>query len=254
MIATEQLLIPSDVNSQSYRRLHFTVFELFSRCEGLSEAERLEKLLHFFFEEKGFLFQDSKDASENNLSLSCTLTEFTGHPFTATLLFLHLAQSLQIPLFWIQSQNQSILKWHRSGRCEYLDFLCDGQKLTDAEVLKVIEKQNCRVEVWSPRQLYQGYLDLLTKALEQTGNSKALLLAYSLQIHLDESNTHLLAKRAFLRFRLGYTKDAHNDLKRYFSFVEKSKAPIEIIELYEKVLDAVDQASDVPTGPGPIYH
>lgn len=254
LVATDQLLNPSDTNDQTFRRLHFLVFELFSRCEGLEEAERMEQLLHFFFKEKAFYFHDSKNINELNLSISSALNDFSGHPFVATLLFLHLAHALQIPLFWIQFQNQSILKWHRSGHCEYLDFLCEGRKLSDAEVLKVIEKRGCRVECWSPKQLYQGYLDLITKALEKTANLKSLLLAYSLAIQMDDSNTHLLGRRAFLRFRLGYTKDAHADLKRYFSFVDKNNAPLEILELYQKVLSGVEQTTDVPSGPGPIYH
>jgi regulator of sirC expression with transglutaminase-like and TPR domain len=222
--------------------------------EGLEEKDRLDKLIHFFFEEKSFHLHDSQDVSEIHLSLSRALTDYSAHPYVATLLFLHLAHSLQIPLFWIQSTNKSILKWHRSGRCEYIDFLRKGKTLTEEEVLKVFEAKDCRAECWSPAQLYKGYLDLITQALEKTTQPKALLLAYSLAIQLDDSNTHLLARRAFLRYRLGYTKDAHADLKRYFSFVEKKKAPFEIIDLYQKVLDGVEQSVDIPQGPGPIYH
>lgn len=254
LIATDQLLNPTEINDQSFRRLHFMVFELVSRCEGLDEDERLKKLIHFFFQEKTFYFHDSSEVNEIHLSMSSALSQFSAHPFIATLVFLHLAHALDIPLFWIQSQNQSILKWHRAEHCEYLDFLCQGRKLSDSEVLKVIEKRGCRVECWSPKQLYQGYLDLLTKALEKTANLKSLLLAYSLAIQMDDSNTHLLGRRAFLRHRLGYTKEAHADLKRYFSFVERSKAPSEILELYQKVLEGMAQSSDIPTGPGPVYH
>lgn len=254
LIATDHLLNPFKSDDQSFRRLHFMTFELFSRCEGLSEAERLERLSHFFFKEKDFQFFDSKEITTKTLSLSAALESFSSHPFIATLLYLHLAQALQIPLFWIQSQNQSILKWHRSGKCEYLDFLCQSRSLSETEVLKILERKNCGVEIWSPRQLYQGYLDLLINALEKTEGSKELLMAYSLSIQLDNSNTHLLGRRAFLRYRMGYTKDSHADLKRYFSFVDKSQAPVEILDLYQKVLMAESRLEEIPSGPGPIYH
>lgn len=251
LIATDHLLQPHLVSEQTFRRLHFLVFELCSRTEGLEENQRLEKLIEFFFDEKSFQFHDSSEVTQKSLSLSGALSDFSAHPFVGTLLFLHLAHALQIPLFWIQSTNRSILKWHRSGRCEYIDFLRHGKVLTDDEVLKIFEEKSCRAECWSPIQLFKGYLDLIIQALEQVAQPKALLLAYSLAIQMDESNTHLLGRRAFLRHRLGYTKDAHNDLKRYFSFVEKHKAPFEIIDLYQKVLEGIDQFADMPTGP---YH
>jgi hypothetical protein len=254
LIATDHLLNPTLATAQNFRRLHFLVFELFSRCEGLGENERFEKLLDFFFIEKSFQFQDVKSLSEWNLSLSEALTQFSSHPFVGTLLFLHLAHSLQIALLWIQSKNQSILKWVRGERCDYVDLLCGGKKLTDNEVLKICAGPDSCIECWTPKDLYKCYLDLITQALESTSNPKTLLLAYSLAIQMDDSNTHLLGRRAFLRHRLGYTKEAHADLKRYFSFVEQSRAPFEIVELYHRVLEGVEQSTEIPGGPGPIYH
>ncbi|MAV90233.1 MAG: hypothetical protein CL676_02355 [Bdellovibrionaceae bacterium] len=256
VMATDHLLFSRENSHKSFRRLHFLTFELMSQCQNqeLDESQRLEHLVKFFFEEKNFMFEDADSKNIESLSLSRALIQFSAHPFVGTLLFLHLSQALQIPLFWISCKNRYLIKWLRSGRSEYLDLLCGGQKLSDEEVLKSLDATSSDREFWTPREVYRVYLELLTKYFESTSNVKALHLAYNLSIQLDERNTHLLGRRAFLRHRLGYIKDAHADLKRYFSFVDHNSAPFEIQDLYHKVLKSVEQSAEVPTGPGPIYH
>lgn len=252
MIATDHLISATPNSDQTFRRLHFLCFELASLCEQLSEKERLEHLIEFFFDKKAFVM--NPDVSVKNLSLREALTQFHFHPVVGLSLFLHMAHELHIPLFWVKFHNRYILKWVRSGKSDYFDFSNPKYFLNESEILKIFETTECSVECWGSKDTYQLYLSLLVKALENENQTHSLHTAYSLSIQADQNNTHLLGRRAFLRHKMGFAKEAHADLKRYFSFVEKDQAPVEIQDLYQKVSMNLDQSLDVPSGPGPVYH
>jgi hypothetical protein len=72
------------------------------------------------------------------------------------------------------------------------------------------------------------YLELLMSDFEESQDLPQLHIVYNLLLQIDDSNIAVLGQRALLRQRLGYAKEARSDLKRYFSFIEPSHAPVEL--------------------------
>jgi hypothetical protein len=75
------------------------------------------------------------------------------------------------------------------------------------------------------------YKDLLLRQLE----------ILDLIISLKPSDTKRLAERAILRSQLGYRQMALSDLKRFFAFHEKEGTPLEILELFEKLMSQSEE-------------
>jgi hypothetical protein len=78
-----------------------------------------------------------------------------------------------------------------------------------------------------------------------------LHVVYNLVLQMDDTNTAVLGQRALLRQRLGFTREALSDLKRYFSFVEKVHAPPELQQCWLEI----ESAPPAPArGPAELLH
>lgn len=230
LIGTNAVIWPKDGVEACFRQVNFLDFELSKLCEGLSEQERFEKLRSFFFEQKDFQIRTSRlsEAHEQDFMMKSVLNNRAGHPLPIALLFLHLAGSIDIPIFLMQARHHYVLKWVRAGQPVYVDLLQQGLILSDEQLLQILQKSSSNLEIWDARSIYSRYLEDLMRVYEQEHQSQLLHTLYNLSLHLDEANLPVLGRRALLRQRLGFAKEALTDLKRYFSFVERGHAPVEL--------------------------
>ena len=150
-----------------------------------------------------------------------------GNPFPITLLFLHLAMAIGLPVHLVEARDKFIVKFCHHGLTSYLD-VSRGRVLTEAEVFQLLQSTTVNLETADARGLYRQYLEELMKLFENRSQAQLLHTIYNLYLHLDEANLPVLGRRALLRQRMGFIKEALTDLKRYFSFVDRGHAPIEL--------------------------
>ncbi|MGE0526631.1 MAG: transglutaminase family protein [Bdellovibrionales bacterium] len=252
-IGIHALLWPKENVESCMRGVQFMGFELLKDCEPLGEAERWEALRHFLFHERGFQISSTRpqDVHEKEVLMKCVLEERSGHPLPVVFLLLHLAQYLDLPMALIQARNHFLLKWVRSGKTIYLDLYNEGRALTDQELIQILNRSSSNLEVWSAKQLIAQYLELLMRTFESSQNLMQLHVVYNLMLQIDDSNTAILGQRALLRQKLGFTREALSDLKRYFSFVEKSHAPTELQQAW---LELEAAPSPPPRSPTDMLH
>ena len=248
-IGINSVLWPKENVETSFRQIQFLGFEIQKACESMEEAERWETLRRFVFEDKGFQLTSTRSEAvkEDQLLMQNILEARCGHPLTIVFVVLHLAHYLDLPIALIQARHHFLLKWVRSGKTIYLDLYNEGRALNDAELIQVLNRSSSNLEVWSAGQLMRHYLELLTQSLTTAGDLPQLHTVYNMVLHLDETNTAVLGQRALLRQKLGFARDALCDLKRYFSFIEKSHAPIELQQAWLELESKPEPKKREPT-------
>jgi regulator of sirC expression with transglutaminase-like and TPR domain len=229
-VGINSVLWPNENVESCFRQIQFFGFDILKNCDGMEESERWETLRKFIFEEKAFQLSSvrQQDICADDVLMKIILDERTGHPLPVVFLILHLAHFLDIPIALIQARHHFLLKWVRSGKTLYLDLYNEGRALNDQELIAALNRSSFSLEAWSAKQLMVQYLELLMHAFETEQSLPQLHMIYNLMLHVDDSNTAILGARALLRQKLGFNRDALSDLKRYFSFVEKSHAPAEL--------------------------
>lgn len=252
-IGIHNVLWPKDSAESGFRQVQFLGFEILKSCESLSEAERWEALRHFIFEDKGFQLsvKQLSELTEKDVLMKNVLDERCGHPLPIVFLMLHLAHYLDLPMALLQARHHFLLKWVRSGKTVYLDLFNEGRALSDQELIQVLNRSASNLEVWSAKQLMAQYLELLMNAFEASQALNQLHLVYNLILQMDDTNTSILGQRALLRQRLGFTREALCDLKRYFSFVEQTHAPSELQQAWME-LEAAPEP--IPRAPTDVLH
>lgn len=244
MVGTNAVITPKEPMEGVFRQVHFLSFEINQLCEGLPEHQRWEKLRQFFFETKGFKTAPDKwsELREKDLLLRSILESRNGHPLPVTLLFLHLALTVGLQVTLVQARQQFILKRLHGSQSFYIDILQDGRILSDCEVFQMLQRSSSNLEIWDARLIYRRYLEELMRLYEQQSQTQLLHSIYNLCLHLDDSNLPVLARRALLRHRMGFAREALTDLKRYFSFVDRGHAPIELQKAMVDLESVVDDS------------
>jgi regulator of sirC expression with transglutaminase-like and TPR domain len=119
--------------------------------------------------------------------------------------------------------------------------------LSDQELIQVLNRSASNLEVWSAKQLIVQYLELLMHAFQTSQNLPLLHVIYNLMLQMDDTNTSVLGQRALLRQKLGFNRDALSDLKRYFSFVERTQAPSELQQAWMELESTPEPPQRSPT-------
>lgn len=251
LIGTNAVLTPRNDVERCFAQVQFLSFELQQFVKDSGVGERWQKLREFFFQQKNFRIQTSslKEVQDRDLLLKPILSDKSGHPLPMTLLLLYLAKSIDLPVHLVQARQHFILKCSVSGKCSYMDVMNGGQILTDSEVVRIL--QNSNMELWDARGLFRHYLEELIRIYEKHSQGQLLHTIYNLFLHLDESNLPILGRRALLRKRMGFLKEALSDLKRYFSFVDRGHAPI---ELQTAMRDLEKVSGDSPRESSAVLH
>lgn len=248
-LGIHNMLWPKDSADAGFRQVQFLGFEILKTCEHLSEPDRWEALRRFLFVEKGFQISVDRmnDLQEKHVLMKTVLDERCGHPLPIVFLLLHLAHFLDLPMALLQARHHFLLKWVRSGKTIYLDLYNEGRALNDQELIQFLNRSASNLEVWSAKQLMEQYLELLMHTFDSIQALPQLHIVYNLMLQLDETNTAVLGQRALLRQRLGFTRDALCDLKRYFSFVEQSHAPGELQQAWLELEATPEPPTRAPT-------
>jgi regulator of sirC expression with transglutaminase-like and TPR domain len=248
-IGINSVLWPKDQVESCFRQLQFLGFELMKNCENLNEQERWEALRVFLFDEKGFELTSNrlKDVGDNDLLAKPMLDDRRCHPLPLVFLILHFANFLDLPIALLQARHHFVLKWVRAGKTLYLDLYNGGRPLTDQELIAVLNRTESNLEVWSAKQLLVEYLTLLMHAFESAQGLTELHIVYNLMLQMDETNTTILGQRALLRQKLGFSREAVADLKRYFSFVDQLEAPTELQQAWMELETVPEPPQLAPT-------
>src|SRR5882762_8463383 len=106
MIGTNAIIAPKESVEAVFRKVHFLTFQLTEACHNLTPPQRWQKLHRFFFEEKGFRILTDRwsELCTEDLLLKPILETHAGHPLPMTLLLLHLALSIDLPVSLVQAR------------------------------------------------------------------------------------------------------------------------------------------------------
>jgi regulator of sirC expression with transglutaminase-like and TPR domain len=235
LIGVNALLASPEAQEWCCRQINFMSYELQSRSLQMSEQERFELLNKYVFSERGFQMLPPDTAGpEADVLFKGVLTNRRGWSLTVALLYTHLAGELEIPVTLLHVENQLMLKWVRSGRASYIDLNNHGALLTESEMLAILHRNHTTqpkqdiLESWKAPSILRFYVYHLLKIYELTQSWPQVLTCLNILLKLNPTNFKVLGQRALVRQRLGQDKEALMDLKRYFSFVERSRAPQEM--------------------------
>jgi regulator of sirC expression with transglutaminase-like and TPR domain len=230
------------------KRLKFLSYELQPHCPMSANAqERLACLNKFLFEDKGFrsLSDIGVVASPSEaLRLGSVLSERIGAPLALELVYSFLADSIGIALDFVDLKPTCFLRWRGDGRSRFIDLSRQGRMLSNDELIETLhsrfrmtEFSNAGVlEAFTFENFIADYICALKCKHDLEGDAEKLLFLQDALIAYRPSDLHLVGERAILHRRLGNLKPALSDLKRYFAFHDRSRAPREFTALYDELL------------------
>ena len=241
------------------------------RLESVSARSRLETLNTFLFANKKFRCLPGRNkkadrsaqeadqefgsgpvpASDANSSfiLSRALVTRTAPPILLALFYMLLAEHIGVVLEFVDLKPTTFLRWMDGGCARYIDVTRAGAILSDDELIETLHSRfqietlpvGGVLENYTFDALIVDYLKELKRSLcGETEVSKLLFLQNTL-IAYQPNQIHLLAERAELHCRLGKFKSALTDLKRYFSFFDRKRAPLEVTRLHDELILAFDR-------------
>ncbi len=236
LMATNSIMSPNESLENCVRIVSFLTYELVSQCDELTPDKRFEHLTYFYFQLKGF---KPFSGSTPSLLLKPVLTKRHGHPLPLALLYMHLARQIDLTIQLLHVKDLYIFKWVNGGHAHYFDFTSGCKSLCEADLVKLLNTgaelhstnsgdRLARMTSYSLKTLFVHYIETLMTYLQSEGRLHQLHITLNILMRLDSSNLYILGQRALLRQKLGYAKEALHDLKRYFSFVDRDVAPLEI--------------------------
>jgi regulator of sirC expression with transglutaminase-like and TPR domain len=254
LIAINSLLKMDDSHQdRCSRAINFMTYELAAICERQAEADRFQLLNDFIFTSRDFRVNNlnRKSLCSKDLLLNTVLEERGGAAVPVALLYMHLAQELDLPIFIVNQPQYNLLKWVRGAKCQFIDIAEKGKILDEEELLKAMNLQpkgmtstaeQGQSEVVSMKALLLVYLTDLKNALLRENEVDLCHAVLSMILKVEPTNLRHLGERALLRKQMGHLKEAQQDLKRYFSFVDISNAPTEI-QMASKEIQALSSSA-----------
>ncbi|MEK6556225.1 MAG: transglutaminase family protein [Bdellovibrionota bacterium] len=254
LVAINSLLQMDDTGQdRCLRSINFMTYELAAMCEKRSEADRFQTLNDFLFTTRDFRVNslNRKSLCSKDLLLTSVLEERGGAAIPVSLLYMHLAQELDLPVFIVNQPQFNLLKWVRGSKCQFIDIAERGKILDEEELLRHMNLQpkgstaacdENKSEVVSLKALLLAYLTDLKTALLRENEIDLGHAVLSMILKVEPTNLRHLGERALLRKTMGHLKEAQQDLKRYFSFVDVSNAPTEI-QMASKEIQALSAST-----------
>ncbi len=230
--------------NNTLRKLNFMGYELQTRTENLTEADRHSMLRDYVFNEKRFLISalSTKTIDQNDWQLPYTIETKQGASFIISLIYVHLAQILELPIYLINSKEDNILKWVNGNKPTYLDITNNALPITEKKMCEVLlelnkDKKNIPVDSFDiipAKNIIKNYLDYLLNIFtlkKQHGFAKTTL---DVLLKLEPANLKYLHNRALIYKALHCHKEAINDIRRYYSLNGEENSPVELkIAYYE---------------------
>ncbi len=231
---------------RALKRAQFLAYELQSvTVPEDTESERLDILNRFFFEEKGFrcLPQSESDSAAAYL-FHQVIARRAGAPLVLSLLYAFLADSVGVKLDFVDLNPTCFLRWNDGGRSRFIDLTRNGRTLTNDELLETLHSRfkitslpaSTVFETLAFENYITDYVMALKKTVDPVRDPENLLFLQNTLITYQPSELPLVGERALLHRRLGNFKLALADLKRYFAFQDRSRAPMDLVHLYDEML------------------
>lgn len=240
-------LDPSVPSEWLIKRILFFAYELQTRVQKeASERDRLAALNFFFFEDKKFrCLSDSakRHALSEAYRLNHVLMTRSGAPTVLALIYAFLAERIGLSLEFVDLKPTCFLKWTEDGRSRFIDIIRGGSTLSSDELIEMLHSRfqmtsfcnTSLLETFSFDTYLADYISELKFTLLPKNEPEKLLFLQNILIAYQPSNIQLLGERALLHRRLGEFKNALSDLKRYFTFHERDKAPPELVRIFEEL-------------------
>ena len=247
-----QVLWPEATYDQLLRELNFMVFEVQHRTASLAESDKIKELNRYFFCEKGFAIANAEDQLKDPAwQLIQVLSKKEGSGLMVGLIYLHLANQLDLPLFMVFSPQFNLVKWVNPKKNYFLDLSRKGLPLDEESVVAQIsnaqsipcpDDQKRLFEILPNRLAFIEYAEALSRIFNRQADLHKQHTTINAQLLIEDDNLDLIAQRALLRKRLGFIKEALSDLRRYFSFIEKNQAPIELQKAFRDLIHLEGQS------------
>lgn len=154
---------------------------------GESDLERINQLLHFFYQEQGFLCHYQRYYHSQNLMLNRVLESHSGMPVSLGAILLHLASLLDLPLYPVNFPTQLLLRAEitlENGRKEsrFID-LWNGEYLSFEQLQKLLEGEMGAstsverefIKIADPDELLDRLETVLKMALTREGKFEEIL-------------------------------------------------------------------------------
>ncbi len=258
LVGLNSIIWPADQVEACFRSVNFMCYELMAKCENKNESERARILNDYFFKQKSFHILSLRpgELSAAHLLIKPVLDRKAGSPLAMTILYLHLAAHLDLPIYAVHLKDQSLLKWIRGGQSCFIDLQQQGHMISEDQLLPALSRSigdgnsgDVALEIVPNRRLFHRYLIELIRIFQNEENWKDLLTCYNVMVKADPNNMKALSNRALLHKRMGFMQEAMSDFKRFFSFVDRDSASPDLQRAFaevERSLSSID--SEFPSG------
>jgi regulator of sirC expression with transglutaminase-like and TPR domain len=235
------------------KRTQFFAYELVSILpEGLDERARLAFLNRFLFDSKCFKCiteMATLTRPSDAFRMSRVLAARAGAPMMLALIYAYLAERIDVALEFVDFNPAWFLRWNDGGRSRYIDVTRAGATLSIDELIEVMQTRYAvtadtkgLLEPLTFERFVIAYItDLKSTLLGIDREPEKLLFLQNALIVYQPSNLQLLAERAVLHRKLGNFKSALADLKRYFAFHERERAPSDVCRLHDELVVLLDR-------------
>lgn len=220
------------------KRIQFLGYELQTLARhAATEGEKLNVLNKFFFESKKFRCEP------NSYRLNRILIDRAGAPLILELLYAHLADRIGVTLEFVDLKPTCFLKWYDAGRSRFIDISRGGSTLSTDELIETLHTRfsmtsftnTTLLDAFSFESFIADYVASLKRHCEPATHPELLMFLQDTLIAYLPSNLYLIGERALLHRRLGNFKQALADLKRYFAFHERDRAPTDLVQLHDEL-------------------
>lgn len=230
------------------KRVQFLSYELLTLVADTEDvSEKLRILNHYFFTTHRFrCIQDPTRAEHpaDAFRLDRVLGSRSGAPVLLELIYAFLAERIGLILDFVDLKPTCFLRLNENGHSRYIDITRGGTLLTSDELIETLHTRfqmrsfshGTVLEACTFENFISDYVSFLKLSYDIGHEPEIHLFLQDVLISYQPSNLQLVGERALLHRRLGNFKNALADLKRYFAFHDKSKAPAELTKLYDELV------------------
>ncbi len=226
-----------DQNS-TLRKMNFMSYELQTRTENMTEEDRQSILSDYLFNEKQFLISSlsKKTIDQHDWQLPYAIESKQSSSFLISLIYVYLAQSIELPIYLINSSEDNILKWVNGNKPIYLDITANATAINEKKMCEILLEANKgkkdipvdSFDIIPAKNIIKKYLSYLLNIFnlkKQYGFAKTTL---DILLKLEPSSLEYLHQRALILKALHMHKEALNDIRKYYSLNGEDNSPLEL--------------------------
>lgn len=210
--------------------------------QEFSDAQKIEALNRFFFDIKEFAVP-VEPSFHDTLSLHLlnrVLNTRIGSSRSLAMVYRYLGEQIGLQFEFVDLHPNCYLKHIESGLSRFVDLSRRGKVLSSEELIQSLQSRataqgevTSLCEAVTLDQYVIEYLTILKGAYQQRSNVEPLLVVQNWILEYQPTNMTVRGERAILLNHLGHYRSAFTDLKRYFSFAQRSAAPPELVVLFD---------------------